>query len=124
MTICQNCQTPNPDGARYCQRCGQPLMVAAATAVPETQAPTSPASPASPAPSFGPPPNVVYATPSITPAYMAPSSSLPKSRDIPISSTGTKYATVAGAIAVIAFFALPYVSLGIGSATGVQVAGL
>src|SRR5262245_2340467 len=108
--ICQNCQTPNPDGAQYCQRCGQPLRAAAASAPPEAQAPTSPTSLT---PSFGSSPNVLYAAPAITPSYTEPSSSLPKNRDIPISSTGTKYATIAGSIAVISFFLLPYVNLGL-----------
>ena len=27
MIVCSNCQTQNPDGSEFCNRCGQPLAI-------------------------------------------------------------------------------------------------
>jgi zinc ribbon protein len=52
VAVCTNCGVQNPDGNRFCQNCGRPLLAAAAPPPPQPMAPPPPA-PMAPAP---PPP--------------------------------------------------------------------
>lgn len=105
-----------------------PRVVRSASPQPSTpaQPPTAPyAPPTTPpyAPPYAPPSQPFYTPPSPA-AYAAPT--LPPLAPLPSAryrkASGSAVAAVSGGIAVLSFFALPYINLGIfGSLTGAQV---